>query len=136
MNNNLATIQKVRNVRKHSNADKLSVCNILGWQVVFNHEMNSYKDDDLVVYITIDTILPEKPEFEFLRNRHFRVRPMRLRGVESAGICFPVSILPFKENDIIVPSLDGKEYIIGSNYKEGDDVTELLGILHYKFLLL
>ena len=113
--NNLATIQKVKNVRFHPNADALDLVQVLGWQIVTKR--NEFKEDDLVVYIVIDTVLPEIPEFEFLRNKHFRIKPIRLRGVESAGICFPLSILPeggFRQ------------------LAEGSDVTEALGIKHYE----
>ena len=120
---NLATIQRVKNVHKHPNADTLSIGQILGWQVIFNHEKDSFKENDLCVYITIDTILPEIPEFEFLRNKHFRIKQIRLRGEESAGICFPLSILPNYDptdpNGIICAV-------------EGMDVTTLLGVLHYE----
>jgi len=89
--NNLATIQIVKNVRHHSNADALDLIQILGWQVVTKRD--EYKENDLCIYVAIDTILPDKPEFEFLRNKNFRIKPIRLRGMESAGICFPLSIL-------------------------------------------
>src|ERR1035438_10745564 len=99
--NNLATIQKVRNVRHHPNADLLDIVQVLGWQVVTKRD--EFKESDLCVYIVIDTVLPEKAEFEFLRNKHFRIKPIRLRGEESAGICFPLSILP--KDHPIVPDL-------------------------------
>ena len=98
MNKNLATIQRVRNVRHHPNADALDLVQVLGWQVVTKRD--EYKSEDLCVYVVIDTVLPEKPEFEFLRNKHFRIKPIRLRGEESAGICFPLSILP-KDHPIV-----------------------------------
>jgi len=128
---NLATIQRIRNIRKHPNADTLSIGNILGWQVIFNHEKDSYKENDLVVYIVIDTLLPETPEFEFLRNKHFRIKPIRLRGVESAGICFPLSILgdkvPRKPCTDLSP--DGPFFYL---VNEGDDVTDILNIKKYE----
>ena len=113
---NVATVQRIVNIRKHPNADTLSLGTVLGWQVVFNHEQNAYQDGDLLVYIEIDSVLPEKPEFEFLRNKHFRVRPIRLRGEPSNGLCMPLNILPEKEN----------------GYEVGEDVTEVIGATHYE----
>ena len=110
---NLATIQKAKNVRHCPNSDKLDVVQVLGWQVVTKRD--EFPEDGLCVYIVIDTVLPETPTFEFLRNKHFRIKPIRLRGQESAGICFPLSILPE-----------------GVDIKEGTDVTEVLGIKHYE----
>lgn len=135
--NNLATIQKVRNVRHHPNADQLDIVQVLGWQVVTKRD--EYKENDLCVYIVIDTVLPERAEFEFLRNKHFRIKPIRLRGEESAGICFPLSILP----DYAPPSTGTDGEVIHAYKKfsgdlelqkveEGEDVTDVLGIKHYE----
>lgn len=88
---NLATIQTIRDVRKHPNADALDIVKVLGWDVVTKRD--EFKVGDLCVYIVIDTVMPEVPEFEFLRNKHFRIKPIRLRKEYSNGICFPIDIL-------------------------------------------
>lgn len=115
MSKNLATIQKVTNVRPCPNADALDLVQVLGWQVVTKR--NEYKDGDMCVYVVIDTVLPEKPEFEFLRNKSFRIKPIRLRGQESAGIVFPLTILQGK---------------VPYGVMVGMDVTDELGILKYE----
>ena len=125
--NKIATIQKVTNVRNHPNADSLDLCNILGWQVVIKR--GEFKDGDLCVYIPIDSVLPEKPEFEFLRQKDFRIRTVKLRGQISQGICFPLSILPSSIPD------DGMIHGLGENggfYSAGQDVTDLVGCTHYE----
>lgn len=113
---NLATIQTIKNVRPHANADALELADVLGWQVVV--KKGEFKPGDLCVYVVIDTVLPDRPEFEFLRNKHFRIKPIRLRGQASNGICFPLSILP---PDV----LDGIRM-------DGEDVTDVLGVIHYE----
>lgn len=110
---NLATIQTIKEVRKHPNADALDIVKVLGWEVVTKR--NEFSVGDLCIYIVIDTILPEKPEFEFLRNKHFRIKPIRLRKEYSNGICFPLNILP---NDFKI--------------EDGADVTDILGIKKYE----
>ncbi len=105
---NLATIQRVKDVRNLLNSDMLDIVTILGWNVVTKR--GEFVNDGLAVYCCIDSILPETPTFEFLRNKNFRIKPIRLRGQESAGIAFPLSILP--EGD----------------YVEGQDVTEIVGV--------
>ena len=125
MSKNLATIQKIKAIRPHTNADNLELATVLGWQVVV--KKGEFKPDDLVVYIVIDTVLPEKPEFEFLRNKHFRIKPIRLRGEESAGICFQTSILAKPMHELPEGACDDWAYV-----EEGQDVTELLGIKHYE----
>ena len=131
--NNLATIQRVRNVRHHTNADALDIVQVLGWQVVTRRD--EYKENDLCVYITIDTILPEKPEFEFLRTKHFRIKPIRLRGEESAGICFPLSILPNFSPGGGAPPYDLPRFGAPTDnvpILEGTDVSDTLDIKHYE----
>ena len=108
----LASIQKVVEVQNHPNGDVLDISKVLGWNVVTKR--NEFKVGDKVVYIEIDSILPDKPEFEFLRNKGFRIKTIRLRGIISQGICFPLSILP-----------DGE-------YNEGDDVTDIIKVEKYE----
>ena len=67
----------------------------------------------MCVYIEIDTVVPEKPEFEFLRKNNFRIRTVTLRGQISQGLALPLSVLPT------------------GDYKIGDDVTNILEITHY-----
>ncbi len=131
--NNIATIQKVKSVRNHPNADALDLVEVLGWQVVTKR--NEFKEGDLVIYITTDSVLPERPEFEFLRNKNFRIRPIRLRQMHSAGICFPLNILPdydpnnYGNKMCSHTSVDGRYGVI---LTEGTDVTEILGVKHYE----
>lgn len=127
MNENLATIQRVRNVHPCPNSDNLDIVQVLGWQVVTKR--NEFPEGSLCVYIAIDTILPDtNPEFEFLRNKNFRIKPIRLRGEESAGICFPLSIL-----DKMPDGYNPAEYVPSSQVvAEGEDVTHILGIKHYE----
>lgn len=109
----LASIQKIKKIEPIPNADKLELAHILGWKVVV--KKGEFEVGDHVVYIEVDSILPERPEFEFLRDYGFRIRTIKLRGQISQGIAFPLSILP-----------EDKEYNIG------DDVTDLLGINKYE----
>jgi hypothetical protein len=106
---NLASIQKIGNLEPIQNADAIEKATVLGWQLVV--KKNEFKIGGLCVYCEIDSILPDKPEFEFLKERKFRIKTVKLRGQISQGICFPLSILPEK-----------------TKITEGLDVTEMLGI--------
>lgn len=112
----LATIQKIERVVQHPNADNLDICTILGWKVVTRR--NEFAVGDMCVYCEIDSVMPDKPEFEFLRARKFRINTVKLRGQVSQGICFPLSILPD----------DGSHNIPGLY----DNVTDILGITKYE----
>lgn len=114
---NLATIQTVKNVRVHPNADVLDLVDVLGWQVVTKR--GEFSDGDLCIYVCIDSVLPERPEFEFLRNKNFRIKPIRLRKEYSNGICFPLSLL-------------NTHQYLNKEWVEGEDVTDILGVKHYE----
>jgi len=109
-NRKLASIQKIVSLTPIDGADMIEKATVLGWEVVVAKKDN-LKVGDLCVYCEIDSILPDKPEFEFLRERKFRIRTIKLKGQVSQGIIFPISILP------------GNLYFF-----EGRDVTEILGI--------
>ncbi|MBI5207761.1 MAG: RNA ligase (ATP) [Candidatus Firestonebacteria bacterium] len=132
MDRKLASIQKIIDIQPIPNADNIEVAAILGWKVVTRK--GEFKPGDIVVYIEIDSVLPELPEFEFLRTncfidngivKGFRIKTRRLRKQISQGICFPISILSgFKyETD----TREKPEY----KFAEGDDVTALLKIEKY-----
>jgi hypothetical protein len=72
---------------------------------------------DKCIYVEIDSILPEdNPNFEFMKDRKYRVKTIKLRGKISQGIIFPMSILPKDP----------------SKYSVGDDVTNILKIKKYE----
>jgi RNA ligase (TIGR02306 family) len=122
----LASIQTVNATEPIPNADAIERLRVLGWWVVV--KKGEFRPGDRVVYCEIDSLLPERPEFEFLRSSSFkpaqmddtgavvqpagfRIKTVRLRGQVSQGICFPLSVLPS-----------------GAPVEEGADVTDLLGI--------
>jgi RNA ligase (TIGR02306 family) len=88
----LASIQKILALEAIEGADAIEKAQILGWELVV--KKGEYRVGDLCIYCEIDSLLPEKPEFEFLRARKFRIRTIRLKGQISQGICFPLSYLP------------------------------------------
>jgi len=61
---NLASIQKIVSVNAIEGADRIEVARVLGWDVIV--KKGDFKPDDLCVYIEIDSILPDRPEFAFL----------------------------------------------------------------------
>lgn len=112
MNRKLASVQRVISVEPIENADSLEKVTVLGWHCVA--KKGEYKAGDLCVYCEVDSILPDKPDFEFLRGRGFKIKTIKLRGQVSQGICFPLYIIP------------------PNNYQEGDDVTEIMGVTKYE----
>ena len=109
----LASIKQITNIFPIEGKDKIVLAEVDGWQVIVQKEL--YNVGDMCVYCEIDSVLPEKPEFEFLRSKKFRIKTLKLSGTISQGICFPMSILP--------------QY---KTYNIGDDVTELIGVKQYE----
>jgi len=129
MERKLATIRKITNITPIEGADKIELVTVGGWKVVAAKDVN-HKIGDLVVYCEIDSFLPIKEEFEFLRKSSykkmsdgtegFRLKTIKLRGQVSQGL-----ILPIKELSIF-------QFASSSNLSEGDDVTDILGITKYE----
>lgn len=107
----LATVRVIADKRPIEGADRIETAIVDGWEVVVKKD--EFQVGDKVVYIEIDSIVPEREEFEFLRERKFRVRTIRLRKQISQGLILPLSVLP------------------KGNYKANDDVTDVLGIKKY-----
>lgn len=112
----LATIKEIVDIQPIEGRDKIVLATVSGWHVIV--QKSDFNVGDKCCYIEIDSVLPEKPEFEFLRPKKFRIRTMKMAGVISQGICFPLSILP--------PKKDGSEYEIG------EDVTDIIGVKQYE----
>lgn len=113
----LAHIEKIEWIRPIDEADRIVTYGILGWEVV--DQKGKYSVGDKVIYCEIDSVLPDKPEYEFLRDRKFRVRTIRLKKQVSQGL-----ILPYLQHLCCGQSPTGK-------FEIGQDVTEMLGITKY-----
>ena len=116
----LASVVKIVDIQPIVGADAIMVASVKGWKVVV--KVGEYKVGDLAVYYEIDSFLPIRPQFEFLRkssfkrmgsSEGFRLKTIRLRGQISQGLLTPIP-----------------EGI--SNPREGDDLTEALDIVKYE----
>lgn len=114
MTRKLAHIEVVEEINPIPNADAIEVVSVLGWRCVT--KKGEFSAGDKIIYIEVDSIMPELPQYEFLRERKFRIKTIKLRGQVSQGLIIPLSSLP--EN------YKGKKSV-------GTDVTEALGITKY-----
>lgn len=112
MSRKLASIQIIKDLKPIEGRDRIVLASVLGWEVIVKKD--EFKIGDKCIYVEIDSVLPEKPEFEFMRNKNFRVKTMKMAGVYSQGLILPMSLL---SND--------------KEWNEGDDVTDLLHIVKY-----
>lgn len=116
----LASIQRIWKIEPIEGADRIELAHVLGWQCVVNK--GQFKEQDLAVYFEVDSFLPVRPEFEFMRassykntsimGEGFRLRTMKFRGQISQGLLLPVT--EFSE--------------IPTDAELGTDVSEILGV--------
>jgi RNA ligase (TIGR02306 family) len=114
----LASIEIIKNIRNHPNADSLDIAEVLGWQTIVKKGI--HKEGDKVVFITIDSIVPDSNWFGFLvdkknPDKQIRIKNIKLRGEYSSGLVIPIS-----DFDNQIQSL-----------QVGHDITEILGITKY-----
>lgn len=91
----------------HPNADTLSIVRIFGYTVCVRTA--DWQGVSAGAYIPPDSVVPDTPPFAFLSG-HRRIRAKKLRGTVSMGL--------------LVPAPDGARI--------GDDVAEVLGVVHYE----
>jgi len=121
----LASIQKIENIRPIEGADSIECATVLGWNVVV--KKGEHNPGDVITYVEVDSLLPESTEYEFLRKSSYRapiteggnviqrggfkIRTIKLRGQISQGLILPVP---------------------PGEWRIGDDVTEVLGVIKYE----
>ena len=150
MERKLASIRRISDIQEIPGADMIELAIVDGWKVVVAKDVG-HKVGNLVVYCEIDSFLPIKEEFEFLRKSSykkmgdqegFRLRTVKLRGQVSQGLILPISVFGaygyrmsedlLNENPALEPN---KSVISPSEMIElvvGNDVTEVLGIVKYE----
>jgi RNA ligase (TIGR02306 family) len=123
----LASVMRIDEVIEIPGADKVELVRLEGWQSVVSK--GKHKFGDLVVYIETDALLPDKPEFAFMRDRKFRVKQIKLRGCISNGLVFSFGeVLPSSQriSEKVIKGLKYRPLVVG------EDLTKLLGIEHYQ----
>src|SRR5258708_31502480 len=96
----LASLQQILDIQSIPNADTIEVVTINGWRVV--SKKGEFKIDDYCIYFEIDSFLPCREPFEFLRKscyrklsdgkEGFRLKTIKLRGQISQGLALPTHI--------------------------------------------
>lgn len=143
----LASIKIIDNIQPIEGADMIELASIGGWNVVVAKDVG-HKVGDMVIYCEIDSFLPIREEFEFLRKSSFkkmgdqegfRLKTIRLRGQISQGLVLPISVLEGPDEMKIGISKQpwGDQLQLGPYdnalvIEEGVDVSEMLGIVKYE----
>ena len=83
-------LTEIIEIKEHFNADALEVAIVYGFQVIV--KKGQYKAGDRVIYVPIDSILPNKleahifPEGSKIKLHHNRVKQIRIRKLASQGM--------------------------------------------------
>ncbi|MBR2135440.1 MAG: hypothetical protein IJ855_04380 [Bacteroidales bacterium] len=119
MSRKLASIQMIHDIVPIPDADRIELAKVLGWQCVV--PKGQFREGDLCVYFEIDSFLPVRSEFEFLRSNSYvvsdilgegyRIKTKKMKGQLSQGLVLSLSTLP----ELAGVSL-------------GEDVSEALGV--------
>ncbi len=113
----LASIQKIKNVEPIELSDNLELAIVNGWQVVI--QKGSYKKDDKIIFCEIDSWIPYSIAPYLSKGKEpkiykgiagARLKTLKLRGALSQGLVLPLTV-------------EGEE---------GDDVSELLGVIKWE----
>lgn len=112
------TVEKVRRVIHHPNADRLDLITVRGWQVIVGR--GQYNVHDLCVYVPIDSVLPidlaHQWDVDKYLKGNMRIKTLKLRGSISQGLVVsPLQVkMPLYKKAV-----------------EGTDLTKILGIKKY-----
>lgn len=103
MKRKLASVQKIWKIEPIPDADRIELASVEGWKCVVPKGMYSVGEN--VIYFEIDSFLPIRPEFEFLRNSSykkseilgegFRIKTQKMRGQLSQGLVMKLGDIGF-----------------------------------------
>jgi RNA ligase (TIGR02306 family) len=127
MTRKLASIRTIEAILPIEGADSIEVAKIGGWKVVT--QKGIYKEGDVAIFCEIDSWIPHelapflskgKEPREFNGVKGERLRTIKLRGQLSQGLLLSLSSL---------------ENLVLETWKDGADLTELLGIQKWEMLI-
>lgn len=116
------TIERIKTIERHPNADRLSIATLERLDFKFVTLLDQFKPGDLVVYFPVDSILPEAIveklglKDKLTGSAKNRIRTVRLRKAFSQGVVAD----PFNFPEITGILVEGK------------DVTNLLNVVKYE----
>lgn len=114
-------------------SDNCEAAVVGGWRVMTRKE--TFKPGDLAIYFEIDSKVPEKPEFEFLLKKHYKVKTQKYTfggkgNFISQGLLMHPSDFSW---EVLHQEGVGPIEIVadkGKKYKLGDFLTEDLGVVY------
>lgn len=136
----LASVQKIWKIEPIEGADRIELASVMGWKCVVPKGM--YQIGENVVYFEIDSFLPVRPEYEFLRKSSykkseilgegFRIKTQTMRGALSQGLIMKLGDLGIAEDTPVktdlTKTLGVREWEIA---EKATDAGTIIGELPY-----
>lgn len=120
----LVTIRKINNLIPIKGADFIELAVVGGWTVIV--KKGEFAVDNYCVFFEIDSFLPDKPEFAFLKKTTtyngftgYRLKTMKMRGCLSQGLALPYHTFGFNHATVV------------QWFEAGNDISEQLGVIKY-----
>src|SRR6185369_15683743 len=145
----LATIRRVSAVEPIPGADRIVKIVVDGWECI-TQKTNNFEVGSLVLYFEIDSFLPVREEFEFLRKGcfksttnlgdGFRIKTIKMKGQIAQGLSLSLGDFFKQEKDgrwyyeIEPEGVEcGHDRVSETIYlEEGMDLTEYFGVQKYE----
>ena len=114
----LASIQRIVDIKSIPDADKIDCASVLGWKCIV--KKGEFKVGDLVIYIEPDSMLPFNPwTGELIPDKPLRLKTVKMKKQISQGLVLNIGLPQVAAASI-------------NFMKEGTDITALLGITKYE----
>lgn len=124
----LAYVVEIDNIIPIEGADRVEQAVVGGWHIMVRK--GQFQVGDLAIYFEIDSKVPEKPEFEFLASKHYKIKTQKyFKGtVISQGLLMAAEDFGWK----LAEDANGQK-IIGRDTDYlvvGDFLTKELGVTY------
>lgn len=118
----LAAVKRIDDIQPIAGADAIEAAIIGGYTIVVK-KTEGLKKGDLCVYFEVDSILPERPEFEFMSKYRYRLKTIKLRGCVSQGLIIPLNGLPELSAMKLKEDMDLTDVLKVKKYESPDDLS-------------
>lgn len=104
----MASVQTIKSIKEHPDADRLSLAEVGGFQAVIQKEM--FSEGEKVLYIEPDNVLPTDQDWAqpYLKYAANRIRAIKIRGEWSEGLVVKLAELGQERLRSIQSELDEK----------------------------
>ena len=126
----LAYVVRIDEIVPIEGADRVEVAKVGGWRVMVRK--GQFKAGDPAIYFEIDSKVPETEVFEFLAQKHYKVKTQKyFKGtVISQGLLMAAEDFGWTVRDYFI--VDDKGYAHGADDQDSMFLTKKLGVTYYE----